>query len=473
MLKGKTVIELTNVHTGDKEVYEDTNLVTEAIADILNTNILGMLYNNTGFDGENGEKWMLPIINKLTGGILLYQEPLEERVDNLYAPFANPLIGYASSDVNNTTDVKRGSRNLTESKLVDGGFKYVWDFATSQANGTISAIALTNRVAGIGQMNGNNYMVRLGTYSSQNNSYDDESYRPNKRTYIKEGYRLELITRNNSNKAWLKKVPEEYLHAGLTENLISQKAYKASEVTEIDLGHYPYWIHRTGSPSKGEYDIPNEDNGNVRSHFFHGADGCWYAIARKTNQKYSNMYYDNEQFRHISYDYYMDKIQDGKCTTQKIAPPNGVSDFYSIGMSGKWLICVSSDSSKLYRLDTTNVANIERISDWTYNSSNEMSYIIDDDMVLNGWYMEDGEPVQKIGGIGYQNYCAWGISQMTRYKTYAIREWMYHYSEYRCYKELFLYTPYLATINNLDNPVIKTADKTMKITYTLTETNEQ
>ena len=177
MLKGKTVIELTNVHTGEKEVYEDTNLVTEAIADILNTNILGMLYNNTGFDGENGEKWMLPIINKLTGGILLYQEPLEERVDNLYAPFANPLIGYASSDVNNTTDVKRGSRNLTESKLVDGGFKYVWDFATSQANGTISAIALTNRVAGIGQMNGNNYMVRLGTYSSQNNSYDDESYR--------------------------------------------------------------------------------------------------------------------------------------------------------------------------------------------------------------------------------------------------------------------------------------------------------
>lgn len=34
---------------------------------------------------------------------------------------------------------------------------------------------------------------------------------------------------------------------------------------------------------------------------------------------------------------------------------------------------------------------------------------------------------------------------------------------------LFDYTPYLATINNLDTPVIKTADKTMKITYTITE----
>ena len=45
-------------------------------------------------------------------------------------------------------------------------------------------------------------------------------------------------------------------------------------------------------------------------------------------------------------------------------------------------------------------------------------------------------------------------------------------SRYCNYKELFLYTPYLATINNLASPVIKTADKTMKITYTLTETKE-
>ena len=33
MLKGKTVIELTDVHTGKKEHYEDTNLVTEAAMD--------------------------------------------------------------------------------------------------------------------------------------------------------------------------------------------------------------------------------------------------------------------------------------------------------------------------------------------------------------------------------------------------------------------------------------------------------
>lgn len=30
-------------------------------------------------------------------------------------------------------------------------------------------------------------------------------------------------------------------------------------------------------------------------------------------------------------------------------------------------------------------------------------------------------------------------------------------------------TPYLGTINNLSSPILKTVDKTMKITYTLTE----
>ena len=34
---------------------------------------------------------------------------------------------------------------------------------------------------------------------------------------------------------------------------------------------------------------------------------------------------------------------------------------------------------------------------------------------------------------------------------------------------IYLMTPYLATINNLDTPVTKTADKTMKITYILRE----
>ena len=37
------------------------------------------------------------------------------------------------------------------------------------------------------------------------------------------------------------------------------------------------------------------------------------------------------------------------------------------------------------------------------------------------------------------------------------------------YRTVYLLTPYLATINNLASAVVKNTDKTMKITYTLTE----
>ena len=66
MLKGKSIIELTDVHTGKKEIYEDENLVTEAIFDILNTNIQGAMYNSPSFDSQSGEAWLLPIYQRLT-----------------------------------------------------------------------------------------------------------------------------------------------------------------------------------------------------------------------------------------------------------------------------------------------------------------------------------------------------------------------------------------------------------------------
>ena len=41
------------------------------------------------------------------------------------------------------------------------------------------------------------------------------------------------------------------------------------------------------------------------------------------------------------------------------------------------------------------------------------------------------------------------------------------------FRTTYLLTPYLASINNLSSAVVKTVDKTMKITYTLTEQLEE
>ena len=43
---------------------------------------------------------------------------------------------------------------------------------------------------------------------------------------------------------------------------------------------------------------------------------------------------------------------------------------------------------QVYRIDTTNVANIELVPNITYVSSTVWTYIVDDDIVINGWYFD-------------------------------------------------------------------------------------
>ena len=47
-LKGKTVIELKDVHTGEVEVVEEENMVTNAVAQLFSNNIEGMLFTIQG-----------------------------------------------------------------------------------------------------------------------------------------------------------------------------------------------------------------------------------------------------------------------------------------------------------------------------------------------------------------------------------------------------------------------------------------
>ena len=232
------------------------------------------------FNNANGENWMLPLNKNIMGGILLYQNEIEEREDNIYAPLTNPLIGYASDDANNTTDIRRGSRNLTESKVIDGGYRFVWDFATSQANGTISAICLSNTLAGKGTQFSNNYMVRLGSYSCERNVYATEAYRDNKRIFVKEGYRLEMTTYYNSTQAVLRKYKDDFIHASLTERPLMRVVLEPENEISIELGHYPLYTHYTGG-SKDGTEAPYSSSTDVRNYLFHGADGKWYGIVRR------------------------------------------------------------------------------------------------------------------------------------------------------------------------------------------------
>ena len=171
-LKGKTTFELTDVNTGEVEVIEDTNMITNGLRDFLAT------YGYFGCDVLSNDKmgasslW----VNAL-GGLFLFDSRLEENVENTFMPAGVKMIGNGSKDVANSGAVTElGSYNAPESGLQsDGSVKFVYDFSTSQANGSIACACLTSKIGGyIGMGNSNKKRIFNKDYSFTTFISDDK-----------------------------------------------------------------------------------------------------------------------------------------------------------------------------------------------------------------------------------------------------------------------------------------------------------
>lgn len=140
-LKGTATIELTNAD-GSKEVIKHENMITNASRDLLvsNRGEMAPLFkmHNKGYSYAKA----------LFGGILLFNDTLNTNADDYHIPSLK-VTGYASQDAYAGLDVARGSFSESETGLqADGSYKFVWDFSTSQANGTIKSIALCPNIMG-------------------------------------------------------------------------------------------------------------------------------------------------------------------------------------------------------------------------------------------------------------------------------------------------------------------------------------
>lgn len=131
MIKGHVTIELHNHRSGFTERIEQDNLVTDAVG------ILASAYA-----GANMTDKFMPIAKNALGGLMLFDDTLEEDAANIYFSGDAHLVGFAGQ-WNNTSNPLCGSLNVQETHATDTGYETVWDFSTSQANGTISALALT------------------------------------------------------------------------------------------------------------------------------------------------------------------------------------------------------------------------------------------------------------------------------------------------------------------------------------------
>ncbi len=140
MFKGHATIELTDVKTGKKKVVEHDNMFTKAIYDNLNNGWVQMVGGLSTL-----KSWNLPLISETLGGIALFADNITEDENTTFFPEGNDVLGYAGEIASDGTSKFWGSRNFLETESYDPEtktIKWVWDFGTSQANGTIKALGL-------------------------------------------------------------------------------------------------------------------------------------------------------------------------------------------------------------------------------------------------------------------------------------------------------------------------------------------
>lgn len=434
-MKGHAQIELTDVNTGRKQVLEEDNLVTNAVAEALKANLqafsLWRPYSTATPAGTAND------FRRYFGGLFLFDTTLEESVDNIIPPYGAHLVGRGSDIAYDGTDKQLGSYSTAESTVEDGSITMVWNFTTEQANGTIESLALTSFAGG-------RWGLGSDTYDATVNSLDTIGEDRNSAGNTGEimgrcGEALYNLTQDIFNGGTItitrtKRALESLGIVGNTSSTITltlsdsfvssiKESYTSIKMGFNMDGRYIYGIIGFGgTPAGGNIYIVKIDVEND------------YSVEEitVTNQTGSALYItDNAQCAVIDgYLYCNSHSQAGTLYAINISDPYDYkktesgyeAKLYFLGKITDNLIIM--DARKALELDTMEL----KAHYWRPGSYRSMQ--------MSKNKMDIG--IIQISGDNYY---------------------------YENIKNPF----YLATINNLASPVTKTAAQTMKVTYTITE----
>ena len=459
---GNLTIELENENTGVVETVSETNMVTNAVNDILGTNPLGLFYHITGrYDDEmNWNSELLPICPNMMGGILLFSSAITENVDNIYPGAANLPVAYASNDVNATSNVKRGSMNLTESMALTDGYKFVWEFTPSQGNGTIAAVGITSKQGGANAY-GSDAAVDTSLLLLRKNSLslDVDWLNTLFRTVdvdFTNGKLYSIAYASNTVSISRYRIP--VFDIGLNEKL-DDTTLTLEDTTVLNPNTFKFYGSYT------PYGI-----------FLDGCDGYWYGFSNQANSSGSaTMLWIRINKSDLSF-------TEGSWTLSnamlKVVGSFRADSSYpntqrnSVIRNG-YLYVLSYDNEGVYKINVANSTDVTLISlgfeseakSICTAGSCEARLLMASDVIIGYDFLIDANDnvIQTAGGTRMGNLA----TPLFQYKEFLLGWGGSYGNEYR-YN--FLLTPYLATICNLSQAVVKNADKTMKITYTLTET---
>lgn len=438
-LKGITEVIIKDAETGEIiSQTRDENMVTYAVRDILNSNYNGQL--------DYGP--VLPLATNLFGGVLCFRNALEENAEKYWVPVStsNEIIAHAGQTTYESAaaDTKRGLPNSNLTKSGTNQYTLAWDFPVTQGNGNISAIALTSKQFGDFAFYGktaytpyiNSPLINFGGDNLTNPIIYDE---PNKVSYcISVG----------GNVVTVKQTPNSSIHK------------------RIGLGTRRFFGN-------------TEESTTWEATFSRSMTGCSIHYNDTTNEVHFLLASGSTIYREI-----LNLGTKAVTTSNMTVPGASLSNWngnrginFDIHLTDNgYMYWPGTNAKTLYRIKYTNPSDvvecinvdgvdIGRDTGVDHMSFGNVVYVTNIIAEGNKFY----QTVQRT--IDYTTYCnsPFIVGENTPVRPLSAK---YVYDSNRKFST-DIFTPYLATINNLETPVQKTPSQTMHITYTLIELNEE
>lgn len=496
MIKGKSTIQLFSAKTGKLEHEEEnTNIVTNAIEDILNYNDpygLGVRRTSTYFP----QKSLYPFTTTAFGGVFLWNGNIAEDPSITMPPDGILETGHAGGQYSGQNKY-RGTYNANESGSIseDGrrGYRHVWDFGTDKANGTIKCLSLTSALGGdTGYCNydfrksgegsicayclGNSFKTNTG---SENQPADKTAALP----------RLDGVpTISTLYEVYEIKEDQNTLKALLHVNVYKNNTYQ-KEVWEVSIPKIQNRLSLSSYPAyfSAEQKVIIGNTNPLRW-------GDYYCKMYLYNEKFYMCKVErvtNEETK--EYEYYMKILRWSKDGTREddidVLLPETPYSYNDVGFYYEGAVYYRTFAETLSRCDLSGNKLTGKIGLWNYNSnasggwSEIFSIRVMPDGNLNVTFGATGSYgwrgrliIDKRGGdsvMPVNNYDIYSCNVATPSvkSPFLYRFMLFNYSGIGNILEPMLDVDprYLATINNLATPVTKTEAQTMKVTYELIE----
>lgn len=430
-IKGHMKIELTG--SREKEVVEHDNHMTNIIEHLLDA-------HGTWLNPGKVLDLLTPATEKLYGGLLLTDKEIDDNA--LVLPAGTEVTACGSYKMtNNTSAVTLGNYNLEESVYdIDAAkMTYVYDWGTSKGNGTIAAAALTH-------VNGG--MCSYGDAGISSNTTNTET-----------------ITFYNTEISAYKKQPDNMTALMVTDDYLLCGTYASSTLTlyrissdikRIDALPFaqPSGIKYTNSIQTVFANVPNIDTSMPR--YADGQDLYIAAGASCSAGGTLTLYKINDA---MSDSPILETLQIRNNTGKEIWQYSGIV------IHDDYLYVRARSESKLGEINILNPVDAN-----VYNIGMQSSAVVNSAL---------GADSGKIYIMSPNNYVAAVFDTVTKSaKSTMLRGYTgvsvvnnsllpVGYSRDSKYAVMSIPYNFLSTINNLDAPLEKTADKTMKVTYTI------